>query len=96
MMFKIALLVTLASIALSAPTKSENYQPSDIMDIADWTRRALFYNSERVERVFDDSITINDYGTWYRFKMDVLVKQLDGSSYVSIDNYLFIDQELYT
>ena len=74
--------MTLVSIALSAPTKSENHEPSDILEVADWTRLKLFYNSERVERVFDDSISINEYGIWYRFKMNVSVKRLDGTYYV--------------
>ena len=67
MLFKIVFLVTLVSIALSAPTKSENksenHEPSDILEVADWTRLQLFYNSERVERVFDDSISKHRYKT---------------------------------
>lgn len=83
-------IILIACALLTVSVSVINSQPSDIMEIAEWTRKIIvsYVDSQKVERVFDDKID------WYpernlavyAFKMDVSVRRKDGSIYVLINS----------
>lgn len=87
----ILIIAALLSVCITLSASSSG--PSDIMEVAEWTRKIIisYVDSQKVEKVFDDTIKWDaDHQTaWYTFKMDVSVRRKDGSIYV-LYSYIFL------
>lgn len=86
-MSKVVMIVAaLLSVCITLSATPSSSGPSDIMEVAEWTRKIIisYVDSQKVERVFDDTIKwdADRQTAWYWFKMDVSVRRKDGSIYV--------------